>query len=118
LGVPALLALILMTQAALALRSLVVLRRGRLGAGPVTVGWAARHLVARLLINLAWAVLVLAALLRLLANLAGLPQLLLLLPWHVFLLLVSGAFAAVWALARTGLVVVVRARRRQRERTC
>ena len=119
LGVPALLALILMTQAALALRLLVVLRRGRLGAGPLTVGWAARHLVAPLLINVAWAVLVLAALLWLVANLdTGLRQLLLLLPWQVSLLLISGAFAAAWALARTGLVVVVRAQRRNMERTC
>lgn len=53
LGVPALLALILMTQAALALRMVIILSRGRLGAGPATVGWAARHLVAPLLINLA-----------------------------------------------------------------
>ena len=119
LGVPALLALILMTQAALALRLVVVLRRGRLGAGPATAGWAARHLVAPLLINIAWAVLVLAALLWLVANLAtGLPQLLLLLSWQVSLLLVSGAFAAAWAFARTGLVVVVRAQRRETERTC
>jgi hypothetical protein len=118
LGVPALLALILITQAALALRMVVVLRRGRLRAGPATVGWAARHLVAPLLINIAWAVLVFAALLWLVANLAtGLPQLLLLLPWQVSLLLVSAAFAAAWAFARTGLVVVVRARRRDLERT-
>jgi hypothetical protein len=76
-------------------------------------------LVAPLLINIAWAVLVLAALLWLVANLAtGLPQLLLLLPWQVSLLLVSGAFAAAWAFARTGLMVVVRARRRDLERTC
>lgn len=53
LRVPALLALILMTQAALALRMVIVLSRGRLGAGTATVGWAARHLVAPLLINLA-----------------------------------------------------------------
>lgn len=119
LGVPVLLALILITQAALALRLVVVLRKGRLVAGPATVGWAARHLVAPLLINIAWAVLVLAALLWLVANLAtGLPQLLLLLPWQVSLLLVSAAFAAAWASARTGLVVVVRARRRDLERTC
>ena len=111
LGVPALLALILMTQAALALRLVVVLRHGRLGAGPATVGWAARHLAAPLLINIAWAVLVLAALLWLVANLAtGLPQLLLLLPWQVSLLLVSGAFAAAWAFARTGLLVLAAGR--------
>lgn len=118
LGVPALLALILITQAALALRLVVVLRKGRLGAGPATVGWAARHLVAPLLINIAWAVLVFAALLWLVANLAtGLPQLLLLLPWQVSLLLVSGAFAVVWAVARTGLLLVARTRRRDLERT-
>lgn len=97
----------------------VVLRRGRLGAGSATVGWAARRLVAPLLINIAWAVLVLAALLWLVANLVtGLPQLLLLLPWQVSLLLVSGAFAAAWAFARTGLVVLGRTRRRDLERTC
>ena len=118
LGVPALLVLIVMAQAALTLRLVVVLRRGRLGPGPATVGGAARHMVAPLLINMAWAVLVLAPLLWLMTNLySGLP-LLLLLPWHVSLLLVSGAFAAAWALARTGLVVVVRARRRNMERTC
>lgn len=119
LGVPALLVLILMTQAALALRLVVVLRRGRLRAGPATVAWAARHLVAPLLINIAWAVLVIAAVLSQVAMLAtGLPQLLLLLPWQVSLLLVSGAFAAAWALARTGLVVLVRARHRETEQTC
>ena len=108
------LALILMTQAALALRLLVVLRRRRLRAGPVTVGWTARHLVGPLLINLAWAVLVLAALLWLVANLqTGLPQLVLLLPWQVSLLLLSGAFAVIWGLARTGLIAVVRTRHRK-----
>ena len=71
------------------------------------------------MINLAWAVLVLAALLWLVANLdTGLRQLLSLLPWHASFLLVSGAFAAAWALARTGLLVVVRARRQEMERTC
>jgi hypothetical protein len=39
----------------------------------------------------------------------GLPQLLLL-PWQMYLLLVNGAFAALWALTRTGLMVAVRVR--------